>query len=442
MSKLVRHYHPALLEWKMSLPYRLPLLMLGARQVGKTHLVEDFGKAHFPKVHIFNFEKHHHYHSVFQKDLDPTRILSELSILARAEIEKEDLVFFDEIQQCPPALTSLKYFAEDLPHQALIAAGSLLGVTLSDSSFPVGKVQEMRIYPLTFSEFLASLDSKVCSAFMAAIQDNSISESLHSVLWDYCLKYCFCGGMPAVVHIFARHHLLSQSAMKQCRTVQQSLITQYMNDFAKHSGKVNAMHLERVFRGIAAQLAASVDDSVKRFRFSGVVPGVSQYSRLASAFDWLERASLIQKVPLLNTIPESLITEAKENFFKAYLFDIGILGALIGIQSDAFLNPHMKFIKGFLAENFVCQELAAQGFQIFAWSAPGAFAEIEFIIQSPTQGIVPIEVKSGNTSKAKSLASYIRRYNPQEAWLFGNTGFRKDGITRRCPMYTVGEMEL
>jgi len=434
--QLVREKLGELQGWANTRP-RMPLLVLGARQIGKTYLIKSFGKEHFPAIHVFNFEKNPELGSAFETNLDPKRILDELSLVIRKPISADDLIFFDEIQACPRALTSLKYFNEELPLQAIISAGSLLGVGLSIESFPVGKVQEMRMYPLTFYEFLSSLNPE-SARFLDQIQNGrEYSPLVHGNLWQWLEKYLFCGGMPKVVESFATDPEMKFETLRRCRQIQETLLHQYMSDFAKHSGSANSLHLERIFKGISSQLGQHINDSVKRFKFSDVVPGISQYSRLATAFDWLEKASLIYKVPIVKNIKSPLVSQSKESLFKCYLFDTGMLTAMTG-SSPPFLSPERGSFKGFIAENFACQELFAYGHRPFAWNAEKSSAEIEFLLES-SQGMLPLEVKSGRTSKAKSIASFIRRYNPATAFIFGNTMPRTDGGSKRIPLYLIGK---
>lgn len=266
-------------KWKLSTK-RKPLILQGARQVGKTSLLKSFGKNHFTKFHYINFEADKSVHSIFEKDLIPKRIIDELSIYLDTPITpSKEFIIFDEIQECPNALTSLKYFQEEMPESYICSAGSLLGVYLS-SSFPVGKVHFLNLYPLSFLEFLEALDKKM---LLKPLDDvTNISEVAHKKLWDNLKLYLITGGMPEVVKIYLEHKEKSlQEAYTKIRETQQDLIKSYIVDIAKYSGKINSLHIERTLTSAAIQLGQTVDGSSQKFKFKGVIPGYAGYKDLA-----------------------------------------------------------------------------------------------------------------------------------------------------------------
>lgn len=427
--------------WK-SRQQRKPLIVNGARQVGKTSLVKSFGKDSFSQVHYFNFEIEDALHTLFQESLIPAEIIKKLSLHRGLKINLDsDLLIFDEIQSCPRALNSLKYFAEDLPKQAVIAAGSLLGLSLSSEPYPVGKVEEINLYPLSFIEFLMALGRQdlVEELEQARIQF-VISTSLHNLLFNLWKEYLIVGGLPEIVSIYCQHAGDAYEKVLNVRERQLELVSSYVKDMAKHSGKSNALHLERIFKSIPAQLAKVIDDSVRRFRFSGVVPGISQYSSLASAFSWLAAAGLIYKVPEIHGAAQPLSQHTKESIFKLYLFDCGILGAIGAIPAKLFYDFKTDCYKGFVAENFVIQALTCFNTRnIYGWRE--GEAKVEFIWQSE-RGVVPIEVKSGQVRQAKSLGVFMRKYDPFKAVIFGATIPRRDKNILRLPIYTAGFWDL
>ncbi len=422
--------------WKNN-PQRKPLIVNGARQVGKSTILKEFGKSDYPNIHYFNFELEPALNSLFESSLDPSIILKNLMINKNININKKDLLFFDEIQNSPKALNSLKYFQENSPEINLCAAGSLLGIHLSHESYPVGKVDELSMYPLSFKEFLLALDMKM----LADELSGSINNFLHEKFWETWKLYLIVGGLPEVISTYLKFRDNVFQALNSVREKQKLLINEYVRDMAKHSGKANSLHLERVFREIPIQLAKSQDDSVKRFRFSGVLQGVSQYSRFASVFDWLQGAGLVFKVPLVDSVEIPLIQHVKESKFKAYLFDTGILSALIDMPVKSLLDFNFNTYKGYLAENYVLQELMCRGVNSTIYGWQGKNAEIEFLV-SGFSGIIPIEVKSGSVKKAKSFASYIKRYSPEKGIILGNTTSRKDGIVFREPIYKAGVVNI
>jgi predicted AAA+ superfamily ATPase len=252
MKRLVRdHLHAWMLQKS-----RKPLLLHGARQVGKTYSLKEFGKTRFPRYHYINFEEHPRFIPVFDRDLEPARILQDIALILGAPIDRQtDLLIFDEIQQCPLALTSLKYFAETMPELAVCAAGSLLGVHLGESSFPVGKVDELHMAPMTFEEFImAGNNPMIHSAFTSIDKLSPLSDTLHMKLWEEFKLYLATGGLPEAVMVFQRRRNDLFAAFEEVRAVQTRLISNYVADMAKHCGKQNAMHLERLWQNVPAQL--------------------------------------------------------------------------------------------------------------------------------------------------------------------------------------------
>ena len=405
-----------LVEWKQEIP-RKPLLLKGVRQVGKTHLLKEFGRLHFPKCHYFNFEKEPRLAKIFEPDLVPRRILSELSFYLDQPINIEkDLVIFDEIQELPPALTSLKYFQEECSELHLCCAGSLLGLHLSPGSFPVGKVTFETLRPMSFEEFLIANHDKALPTLQKLTSKDKISEMMHEHLWDQLKRYFVVGGLPEVVATYCEHKDDLFDAFSRVRKKQDDLLNSYYADIAKHSGKVNAMHIDRVFRSVPAQLSQVQDGSVTRFKFRGIVPGVTHYDRLAGAIDWLEATGLAIKVHIVNTGHLPFKGHSKENIFKLLLFDVGILGSMDGLPPKVILDSSYGSYKGYFAENFVAQELICSGKEtLFSWQ--NQKAEVEFLLEIDGQA-VPIEVKSGSVTKAKSLKIFSEKYKPPYQVIF------------------------
>ena len=391
---------------------RKPLLLQGARQVGKTYSLREFGKAQFPKHHYINFEEQATFISAFTGDLSPDRIVQDLALLLNTPIDRQaDLLIFDEIQQCPRALTSLKYFAEQMPELAVCAAGSLLGVHLGESPFPVGKVDELRMDPLTFEEFLmAGVNPMLQEAFAAIHELAPLSEALHAQLWGEFKLYLATGGLPEVVSGFMQKRDDLFAAFQEVRAVQTRLVSDYVADMAKHCGKQNAMHLERLWRHIPAQLGRDQSGSAPKFVFKDVLPGIRGYERLAGAIDWLEAAGLILRLPIANSGLLPFPAYQKESFFKLFVFDVGILGALSRLPVKSVLDYDYGTYKGFYAENFAAQELRARQRDNLACWREGR-AEVEFICEVDG-AVIPIEVKSGGVTQAKSLKAFADKYHP------------------------------
>ena len=400
-----------LLQWKEG-QERKPLLLKGVRQTGKTYLLKEFGKLHFNRFHYLNFEKEPVLAKIFEQDLDSRRILSELNFHLNTSIDtSKDLIIFDEIQECPKALTSLKYFCEDCPEIYLCGAGSLLGIYLNPTSFPVGKVVFETLYPMCFEEFLmANHDDKSLQILQHLNPQDKLPEIVHEHLWNELKRYFIVGGLPEVVACYCDNKEDLFQALSLVREKQDFLIKAYYADIAKHSGKVNAMHIHRLFDSIPSQLQQVQEESIARFKFKGVVPGVTHYDRLAEAIDWLEAAGLIIKIPIVNTGYLPFKGYAKENFFKLLIFDVGILGSMSGLHPKTILDYDYGSYKGYFAENFVAQQLLNSGIQkLFSWQENNS--EIEFLLEINGK-VAAVEVKSGSITKAKSLKAFIDKYTP------------------------------
>lgn len=424
-------------QWKDH-PRRKPLLLKGARQVGKTHLLRHFGSTDFANFHYFNFEEDSTLASFFEHSLSPKKIIESLEFHLGKPIHlKTDLVIFDEIQSCPKALTSLKYFQEERPELAICAAGSLLGVYLGEGSFPVGKVDMLDMFPLSFFEFLGALEEKLALEFFQSWDLNQdIPLSLHQRLWENLKIYFIVGGLPEVVQTFLDYRESKVLAFNEVRNKQNQLITAYLADIAKHTGKVNAMHVERVLRAIPSQLSGSEDSTAQKFRFKGVVPKVEKYSRLVSAFDWLESARISLKVEIINSGLVPFSAFAQENRFKLFMFDIGLLGAMSELQPESILSYDYGTYKGYFAENFVAQELCCSGIsRLYSWQE--GRSELEFLAQSQGNP-VPIEVKSGWVTKAKSLMKFREKFHPKVSLILSAKELQSKGDLIYLPLYLSG----
>lgn len=408
MKRLI---YQRLLAWKHKKD-RKPLILKGVRQTGKTYSLKEFGENEYPVCHYLNFEENKKAASAFEGNLNPNQILTNLNFLFNKTIDiKNDLLIFDEIQACPAALTSLKYFAEELPELSLCCAGSLLGLSLNDSSFPVGKVDLLHMHPLCFAEFLDAIgDNKSLTVLNECITDSIIPEIIHDHLWQQFKLYLITGGLPEVVRVFLENKDNLHSALTLVREKQNELIFGYYSDIAKHSGKVNAMHIDRVWRAIPAQLAQSQDGSAKRFHFQGIVPGIDRYQRLVNVFDWLIATEMVIKVPIVEHVELPLTAHTTESRFKLYLFDVGILGALADLPAKTILDYDYGTYKGYYAENFVAQEFIAKNIaNLYSWQKDRS--EIEFL-RVEDDGIIPIEVKSGWVTRNQSLNKYAEKYQP------------------------------
>ena len=425
--------------WKTS-ANRKPLILRGARQVGKTYILEEFGSAAFPRYHYVNFEKDERLGRIFEQDLKPDRILDELQFYLDRPIDRRrDLVIFDEIQRSPRALTSLKYFSEEMPEMALCAAGSLLGVALQPDSFPVGKIQFLDMYPLSFAEFLDGVGKERLAELIRKHDlTQPFPETAHEQLWGLWKHYLVVGGLPDAVNHYRERQENLYEAVQAIRKAQRDLLETYLADMAKHSGKSNALHIEKLWRNVPAQLARAQNGSAGKFKLREGIPGIRGYERLSAPLDWLECANLLIRTSIIDAVGVPLSGYVKENRFKLYFFDVGLLGAASGIAPATFLNYDFGSYQGYVAENFVAQELRAAGDKtLFCWQ--GRTAEVEFLLEREGE-IVPVEVKSGWVTQSKSLKVYIERYRPPRVYILSANNISQRNIVRYLPLYAAGRL--
>ncbi|MFH1212465.1 MAG: AAA family ATPase [Candidatus Neomarinimicrobiota bacterium] len=432
-----RNVTQSLVAWKNAIN-RQPLVLRGARQVGKTFILKDFGATEFTSSHYVNFEEDSRLAKIFEIDLNPQRILNELQFYLNRKIEpEEDLLIFDEIQKCPKALTSLKYFCEQLPQLSLCSAGSLLGVEMSPESFPVGKVTFLDMNPMSFEEFLVGIEKE---QFVTYLQDYDFSrplpEIIHENLWELWKQYLIVGGLPAAIEAFRLNMADLFEAFSAVKEIQKKLIESYLFDIAKHSGKVNALQIERLWRNVPIQLSRTIDGSATKFQFKDAIPGYRGYERLSTPIDWLEKANLIIRNSIIERAEKPLMGYTQENRFKLYFFDVGLLNAITNISPNTILNYDFGNYKGYIVENFIAEELKTAGFgELFCWE--GRTAEIEFVLEMG-ENILPVEVKSGSVTQSKSLKVFEERYHPEESIVFSARNTESVDKRKYIPLYLAG----
>ena len=425
-----------LLAWKQK-PQRKPLLIDGARQTGKTYLLQNLLGSTFPCILRVDFLESPAMAEAFVGSLKPEDIISNLELLTGQVFNPAtDLLILDEIGECPRAVTALKFFAEQAPHMYVSASGSNIGLL---NSFPVGKVEQHNLRPLTFYEFVwASNEPAVVKAY----ENRTNTAAGHTKLLDKLTDYYFTGGMPEAVSRWfdmTEASIVERSAA--VAKVHQDLVQGYLRDFGKYAGKADSTLIESVFRNVPSQLSLVIDDSVKRFKFKGVAERKSRYSDFDSAITWLEKCRLVLKNYPIEGMPRSpLAAYQKQNYFKLFMFDIGLLNNMLGIGYKEIKQQGFEY-KGYLAENFVQQELAAQGLEpSHSWF--DARAEIEFIVSDAEGNIVPVEVKSGKRTRAKSLQSYITKCNPAKTFKLtatqGSSPLEQQHIV--LPLYFSGHL--
>ena len=427
-----RNIELKLLEWKNS-SNRKPLLLQGARQVGKTYSLKKFGKEHFKNYFIFDFMLDSKLKTIFKKDLNPKRIIQDLSLYIDKDINSSDLIIFDEIQECGEAITSLKYFNEQYPEAFICASGSLLGTGLNNSSFPVGKIDRLKLYPMDFFEFLhGTAQHKLLNTIIEGIANKYFSEILHQKAWHWLKLYFITGGLPEVITTLISHLDNLLHAFNKVRKLQKSLIQSYKDDITKHSGKLKAVRIEAIFKNIPMQLAKE-NKSVNKFVFKDVLTSNSKYIYLEGPIEWLLKAGLIHNVYICNNAAIPLQAYSKSNRFKLYLFDIGILGAMTNLDPKAIYEYEYGSYKEYFAENYVLNEIICKlETDIFSWAVNTS--ELELLLEHNDK-VIPIEVKAGINTKAKSLNVYKSKYNPDKSILFSALPYKETKSKLLAPLY-------
>lgn len=395
-----------LAEWKNN-PQRKPLLLLGARQVGKTWLMNEFGRTNFKNVAYIRFDKNKALHAVFERDYDIKRILLAIQIQAGFSIDPKDtLIVFDEVQTCAAALTSLKYFCEDAREYHIIAAGSLLGVAdQHGTGFPVGKVDRLNLYPMTFTEFLNATGNE---QLLQLIQnrDWQMIKDFEDKFADQLRYYYFVGGMPEVVDTFATYH-----DFHKVRTIQKTLLADFLADFGKHAPVELKPRIEKIWDSIPAQLAREN----KKFVYSDVQRGMGA-RELEPAVRWLLNSGLVTHASRVSK-PSIPLESYNDGAFKVFFVDVGLLAAKANLSAKAIIEGNRIFqeFKGALTEQYVQQQLLAETeFHPFYWSAGSGKAEVDFLVEDD-DGIIPIEAKAERNLQAKSLKIFCEKFRPRVA---------------------------
>jgi predicted AAA+ superfamily ATPase len=424
-----------LIKWK-NRAGKKPLIIQGARQVGKTWLMREFGRTQYKNTAYIWFENNERLKNLFSGDLDTTRLFLGLEAEARQKIiPGETLIIFDEIQECPRALTALKYFQENMPQYDIVAAGSLLGVFLhAGVSFPVGKVEFLKLFPLNFYEFLDALgESKLCELLTA--RDFGLLKIFKDKFQSYLRLYFYVGGMPEAVQKFA-----ADNDFGAAREAQQQILAAYAYDFSKHAPRSQIQKVSQIWNSIPSQLAKEN----KKFIYKAVQKGASAQT-FETALEWLIRGGLLHRVPRVSKPALPLSGYANPTgAFKLFLCDIGLLSAMSNIDVRVLLEGNALFteFKGTLTEQFVCQELQLlEDIQLAYWAneAP-ARAEIDFILQAGNQ-VIPLEVKAATNLKAKSLAVYREKFKPQTEIRTSLADYKQTDNLYDIPLYVLGGLK-
>jgi hypothetical protein len=428
-----REFYKKLLQWKES-SLRKPLVLRGARQVGKTYVLTAFAKREYADFIYLNFDEEPHFASFFQENLDPDRVLRELGIYFKKRVNPgSTLIILDEIQECPQALASLKYFCEKKNEYHIAAAGSLLGVKLT-AGFPVGKVNFLDLAPLNFFEFLGALGEEGLKTLLENKEHiEPLTEIFHNKLLTLLRVYFVVGGMPEAVETY-----LKTTDLEQVRAVQKEILDAYILDFAKHAPKDEVMKIMAVWESVPNQLAKEN----KKFIFSAIHKS-ARAREFETSIQWLKSAGLIIKANLISIPKLPLDAYADKQAFKIFMLDIGLLGAMSKLDPRIILEGDRLFqeFKGSLTENFVALELHDRHFDdLYYWTSEGV-AEVDFVV-SAGQKIFPLEVKSGASRKKKSLVAYDEKFSKEEnpppvLSRASLRNFAHDGKIVNYPLYAI-----
>jgi uncharacterized protein len=422
-----RTLYNELLKWKDA-PNRKPLILQGARQVGKTWLMKEFGKNEFEQVVYLNFESSERLKSIFAVDFDIKRIITTLEIEANQKIQSgKTLLIFDEIQEAEKGLTALKYFCEQAPEYYIIAAGSLLGVSLQkNNSFPVGKVDFLRMYPMSFFEFLESIGQTLLKEQLEA-KNWQVIEAFHEKLVSFLRLYYFIGGMPEAVESYTQYEDLNS-----VRAIQEKILIGYENDFAKHAPTAIVPRIRLIWHGLISQL--SKDN--RKFIYGQIKKG-ARAKDFEEAINWLVDAGLVLKANCVTKPIIPLNAYADIDTFKLFILDVGLLNAIAKVDQKILLEKNTILIefKGALTEQFVAQQLKINH-DIYYWVASNATAEVDLLIQFQNE-IIPIEVKAEENLKSKSLKVFVEKYKPSKAIRTSMNGYRAQDWLINVPLYAI-----
>lgn len=424
-----RHLLHELKRWKDS-PHRKPLILKGARQVGKTWLMREFGKRYYQKVAYVNFDNNPRMQQVFTEDFSIDRLLLAINAETGVAITPEDtLIIFDEIQEAPNAIASLKYFCEEAASYHIVAAGSLLGVAIhGGDSFPVGKVNTLRVYPMTFVEFLHAVGEDGLATLLEQ-GDWKLIDTFQDKFTAWLKNYYYVGGMPEAVKIFAETR-----DYQSVRRMQSELTEMYEADFGKHVDARELPRVRMVWNAIPVQLAKEN----KKFFFGQVKKG-ARARDWETAIEWLLDCGLITRVHRVTKPAVPLKAYQEMNAYKLFFLDVGLLGAISGIDARSLLEGNRLFVefKGALTEQYVCQQLIAdKGYEPFYFSSESNKYEIDFMLQNG-HDVIPVEVKAEHNVRAKSLRAYVEKHKPAKAVRLSMNNYRQEEWLINIPLFAI-----
>ncbi len=422
-----------LCTWKSS-EHRKPLILWGARQTGKTWLMREFGKRYFEKTVYITFYNNKRIASIFESDYNIDRIINALNIELHTDIEPENtLLIFDEVQFAPKVVESLKYFCENAPEYPVVAAGSLLGVALhEDISFPVGKVNELHLYPMSFEEYLIACGEEKLANYCVDYRCDEVSDFSERYI-SYLKEYYCIGGMPEVVSRY-----LENRDFEEARALQLDIIHQYEGDFGKHIMPNELPRIRMVWNSIPIQLAKE-----NRKFFFGQIKKGARHKDFEMAIQWLCDSGLIYKVHKVSKPAMPLKAYIDFSAFKLYMLDVGLLGAISELDTGSIISGNEIFteFKGALTEQYVLQQMIAQTpYTPYYYSGDKSTYEVDFLIQKKNK-IIPVEVKAEDNLKAKSLKVFCEKFKPYTAYRISMNRYRKQEWMENIPLWAVGGMQ-
>lgn len=422
-----------LLKWKDS-KRRKPLIIEGARQVGKTWLMKEFGKRCYSDTVYINFDSNSRMAELFASDLDISRIITGLEIYTGQKIDPDNtLIIFDEVQEVPRALSSLKYFYENAPEYHIVCAGSLLGIALHEgTSFPVGKVDFLKLFPLSFKEFLMAT-GKERYADLLNSQDYQMITSFKHTYIDALKQYYFVGGMPEAVQCFAENN-----DFNEVRDIQKRILAAYEQDFSKHAPNEIVPKIRMLWNSIPSQLAKEN----KKFIY-GLVREGARAKEYETAIMWLSDCGLVHKVSRVNAAGIPLRAYEDLKAFKLFVLDVGLLGCMAGLRQSTLLDGNDLFVefKGALTEQYVCQQLKTiDDLGIYYYTNDRGSCEIDFVIDTGEQ-ILPVEVKAELNLRAKSLKTYQEKYTPKLSIRTSMADFKNEDWLVNLPLYAIEQID-
>ncbi|MBQ9105150.1 MAG: ATP-binding protein [Mailhella sp.] len=421
-----------LLKWKQS-KRRKPLIIEGARQVGKTWLMKEFGRQAYTDTVYINFDSNSRMAELFASDLNTERLIMGLELYAGRKIDPDhSLLIFDEVQEVPRALSSLKYFYENAPQYHIVCAGSLLGIALHrGTSFPVGKVDFLKLYPLSFKEFLMAIDKERFAGLLDT-RDFQMITSFRQTYVDALKQYYFVGGMPEAVQAFAEN-----KDFNEVREIQKRILAAYEQDFSKHAPNEIVPRLRMLWNSIPSQLAKEN----KKFIY-GLVREGARAKDYETAIMWLSDCGLVHKVGRVNAAGRPLRAYEGLKAFKLFVVDVGLLGCMAGLRQRTLLDGNELFVefKGALTEQYVCQQLKTiEDLAVYYYTNDRGTCEVDFVVDTGER-IVPVEVKAEENLRAKSLKTYCERFSPELAIRTSMADYRKEEWLVNLPLYAIDQI--